>query len=86
LGALIKEYRLKAGMTQMDLAVKLNYDIPQFISLMENGHSKIPLNILGELIGILKIPEKKAFDFLIETYTAEAKQEILKGKLKVKAG
>lgn len=82
LGLLLKEYRVKAGMTQTDLALKLNYEIPQFISLMENGHSKIPLNVLGELIQILKIPEKKAIDILVETYKKEALSQIQKTKKK----
>jgi transcriptional regulator with XRE-family HTH domain len=83
LGALIKEYRLKAGMTQLELATKLNYSIPQFISLMENGHSKIPLNVLGKIIPILSIPEKKALDLLVEIYKAEAKSTISESKKKV---
>lgn len=82
LGALIKEYRLKAGMTQLELATKLNYSIPQFISLMENGHSKIPLNVLGKIIPILSIPEKKAIDLLVEIYRAEAKSTISDNKKK----
>lgn len=82
LGALIKEYRLKAGMTQLELANKLNYSIPQFISLMENGHSKIPLNVLGKIIPILNIPEKKALDLLVEIYKAEAKSTLSEGKKK----
>ena len=82
LGSLIKEYRLKASMTQLDLATKLNYSIPQFISLMENGHSKIPLNVLGKIIPILNIPEKKALDLLVEIYKTEAKLTISEVKKK----
>ena len=82
LGSLIKEYRVKADLTQVELAHKLNYDIPQFISLMENGHSKIPLNILGQLISILQIPEKKALDLLVDIYRVEAKEGISKGRKK----
>jgi transcriptional regulator with XRE-family HTH domain len=80
LGALVKEYRLKAGLTQIELANKLNYSIPQFISLMENGHSKIPLNVLGQVIAILGIPEKKALDLLVDIYAKEAKIQITAGK------
>lgn len=80
LGALIRDYRLKAGLTQIELATKLNYSIPQFISLMENGHSKIPLNILGQIISVLNIPEKKALDLLVSSYIKEAKLQISIGK------
>lgn len=79
---MIKDFRVKANLTQKELAEKLGYSIPQFISLMENGHSKIPLNILGELISYLKIPEKMALDLLLETYRKEAREQIIVGKKK----
>ncbi len=82
LGQVIKEFRVKADLTQKDLAEKLGYSIPQFISLMENGHSKIPLNILGELISFLKIPEKMVLDILLETYKKEAREQISTGRKK----
>lgn len=82
LGQLIKEYRLRSGFTQAELATKLGYSIPQFISLMENGHSKIPLEVMGELISILSIPEKKVFEILVASYKKEAKQQIDLGKIK----
>ncbi len=74
--------RMKAGLTQKELAIKLGYDIPQFISLMENGHSKIPLNILGELINFLRIPEKMVIDLLVENYKKDAKLQISTGRKK----
>ncbi len=80
LGSLIKEYRLKMGLTQLELATKLDYSIPQFVSLMENGHSKIPLNVLGKIISILSIPEKKALDLLVDIYKIEAKATISEGR------
>lgn len=82
MGQLIKDCRVKAKMTQKDLATELGYHIPQFISLMENGHSKIPLNVLGELISILRIPEKKVLDLLSEIYKKEAREQIQSGKKK----
>lgn len=82
LGLMIKEHRLKHGLTQAELAEKLGYSIPQFISLMENGHSKIPLDVLGELISILSIPETKVFEILVSSYKREAKEQIALGKTK----
>lgn len=81
-GQIIKEYRQKTGMTQMDLAQKLGYDIPQFISLMENGHSKVPLNVLGQIISYLSIPERVIMESLLDAYEKEAKQQIHSGKKK----
>ena len=43
LGALAREYRIKANMTQLELANKLGYESMQFVSLFERGISKIPL-------------------------------------------
>lgn len=82
LGSIIKEYRNKANYTQKDLADRLGYEIPQFISLMENGHSKIPLNVLGEIIAILNIPEKKVLEILLDNYEKEARVLISNGRKK----
>ncbi len=82
LGQLIKDHRRKANLTQKDLAEKLGYDIPQFLSLMENGHAKIPLNILGKIIDLLNIPEKKVVDILISAYRKEAIELIASGRKK----
>lgn len=71
LGLLIKQYRLKAGLSQRGFALMLGYELPQFVSLFENGHSKIPLNKLGEAIRILNIPEKKVMEILINDYKSE---------------
>lgn len=82
LGQLIKDYRQKANLTQKELAEKLGYDIPQFLSLMENGHSKIPLNILGKIIDLLGIPEKKVLNALTAAYREEVMEQISSGRKK----
>lgn len=66
LGILVREYRQEKGLTQLDLARRLGFDSPQFISLFERGLSKIPLNVLGKLITILGIPEKKDYEVITE--------------------
>ncbi len=75
-GQLIKAYREKQGITQKALSDYLGYDNPQFISLIENGHSKVPLNALGKVIAALNIPEKKIIDSLLNTYEQEIRSEI----------
>lgn len=80
LGKLIREYRAKANLTQLDLATRLGYESTQFVSLFERGLSKIPLNVLGQLIVILGIPEKKITDTLMKSYEMNLKSEILHGK------
>ncbi len=80
LGSLIRNYRQDKEMTQLDLAKKLGYDSTQFISLFERGVSKVPHNILGQLIVILGIPEKMVLQILIKDYEVSLKSEISLGK------
>lgn len=76
IGALIKSYREKSNMTQKTLSELLGYENPQFVSLIENGHSKVPLNVVGRIIDILKIPEKKVVDILVSAYQKAIMNEI----------
>lgn len=80
LGALIRDYRTKKNLTQLHLAQKLGYDSTQFVSLFERGLSKVPHNVLGQLIIILGIPEKRVLDTLMKAYEVNLKSEILSGK------
>ena len=42
IGEIIRNYRIKADLTQQELAKHLGYKIPQFISLIENNSSSKP--------------------------------------------
>lgn len=83
LGVLVREYRLRANMTQLDLATKLGYESVQFVSLFERGLSKIPVKVLGKLIIILGIPEKKVTKTLIDVFTTDLNEQISEGKKSV---
>lgn len=76
LGQYIKHKREENGLTQLALAKKLGFEIPQFVSLMENGHSKIPLNVLKKLIPILGLDKKKVVKILVTYYTDYITKEI----------
>lgn len=80
LGKLVKEYRLKKGYTQLELSERLGYDTPQFVSIMERGLAKIPLNVIGQLIALLGIPEKKVTALLLDAYKKNMVKEIMSGK------
>jgi len=82
LGKLIREYRLKIDMSQKELANKLGYSQPVFVSLLENGGSRVPLQTLGELIVLLSIPEKKVTKILLDSYALRVRAEIVQGKKK----
>lgn len=70
-GKLIKKYREKKGMTQLELAKKLGYGIPQFISLMENEHSKVPKEKCEEIIEALEIPARTFYQAMLREEQVE---------------
>lgn len=67
-------------MTQMELATKLGYDSPQFVSLFERGFSKVPAETLGLLITLLELPEDKIFNLLITEHAEDLKRNLKAGK------
>lgn len=80
IGSIVRKYREKSGLTQQELALKLGYDYPQFVSLFERGVSKVPVHTLGYLVSILGIPEKALTAILLSDYEAEVRAELAKGK------
>ncbi len=83
LGQIVREYREKAGMTQLQLSQKLGYQTTQFVSLFERGLSKIPAQTIGKLVILLGIPEKKITKSLVDGYAAELVSQINQGKKSV---
>ena len=84
LGQMIRDYRIKGNFTQADLAKKLGYGSTQFVSLFERGLSKIPLNVLGQLIILLNIPEKRVVKMLLDRYKKEVRNLIEAGKTRAR--
>lgn len=80
LGEIIQQHRKQKGLTQMELATKLGYDTPQFISNLERGLAKIPMNTIGQLIVLLDISEKKIVQMHLDAYQSILKSEIQQGK------
>lgn len=67
-GKLIKTYREKANKTQLQLCRELGYEIPQFISLIENGHSQVPLEIALIACEVLNIPKAQMISAFKQDY------------------
>lgn len=83
LGEVIREHRIKKGLTQQQLAEQLGYDNPQFISLIERNASKCPLKVIGKLTVILDIPEHKLLKEIRRSYEETILEEINEGRQQV---
>lgn len=82
LGTLVRAYRLKANLTQLQLSKILGYETAQFVSLFERGESKIPMETAGQLVSILGIPEAKVKKMLLADFEREIAEKIKAGKAK----
>lgn len=80
IGQMIKESRLKMGLSQLELAFKLGYDSPQQISLFERGLAKVPYATLGQLCGLIDLPERKIMQLLVTDFTEELKAQFKSAK------
>lgn len=81
IGERIRKAREKSGMTQFQLARKLGFGSSQFVSLFERGLSKVPNDVLGKLVVILGLPEKKLIKQIVAEYNENLVDEIHRGKL-----
>lgn len=79
-GNIVREYRIKKGYTQLDLALQIGYSNAQFISLIERNLAKVPLNVLGQLTVILGIPEDLILTDLLTSFKLEITSEIKNGQ------
>lgn len=63
-GSFVKAMRLRAELTQDELARRLSYSSAQFVSNWERGVSLPPLDILAKLCVICKTPPDDLVDVL----------------------
>lgn len=80
IGQTVRNYREKKNMTQLDLAKILGYETSQFVSLFERGLSKVPMEVLGQLVVILGIPEKNFKSLLLKDFELDLSAKINTGK------
>jgi len=64
-GQVIKRNRIKAGVTQADLATKLGYKSPQFVSNWERGEAMPPLETLPKIAALTKSATKEVKEILV---------------------
>ncbi len=79
LGAYLKEKRIESGLTQSEVANKLGYSTPQFISNFERGLCSPPLKNLKVLVRLYKINPSELMDLIMSE-----QEHILQKALNVK--
>lgn len=62
----LKSKRIEAGITQRDVAAKLGYTTPQFISNWERGLSSPPIPILRKISEMYGVSEDDLFQVVLK--------------------
>ena len=65
LAAFLKEKRTNVGLTQSQVAEKLGYSSPQFISNWERGLANPPVFVLRDLTKMYKVSADEMFKLLL---------------------
>ncbi|MEZ0393063.1 MAG: helix-turn-helix domain-containing protein [Pseudobdellovibrionaceae bacterium] len=74
MGNFLREKREAKGLTQAQVALKLGYGSPQFISNIERGVSKVPLKSLRLFIDLYEIACEEIIDLLLEERREQLKK------------
>lgn len=78
LSKLLQQKRLSANLSQKDVAEKLGYNTPQFISNWERGLSQPPINILKKLADLYKMSADELFESVLHDTIEEIKIDFTK--------
>lgn len=76
LGKHLKEIRAKANLSQGEVAKRLGYSSPQFISNIERGISVAPLNLLAKMTKLYKSDPK-----ILAKIILKSQEQLLLSKL-----
>ncbi len=71
LGHFLREKREQKGLTQAQVANKLGYGSPQFISNIERGISRVPVKSLKYFISVYDLRPEDVIDILLEEKRAQ---------------
>ena len=71
LGEFLKSKRENASLSQGDIAKKLKYTSPQFISNWERGVSSPPIKVLRILSDLYKISSDELFNLILQHSVAQ---------------
>jgi len=75
LAGFLKEKRVAAGLTQSEVARKLGYSSPQFVSNWERGLANPPVFVLRDLTKMYKVSADSMFDLLVDDVKNELHRE-----------
>lgn len=81
LGEFLQSKRIKAGLSQGDVATKLGYSSPQFISNFERGLCAPPLNKLKLLVQLYDLNGEEVLKLMLKEHEKHLRKSLgLKGK------
>jgi transcriptional regulator with XRE-family HTH domain len=80
LAGFLKEKRISAGLTQSEVAQKMGYSSPQFVSNWERGLANPPVFVLRDLTKMYKVSADSMFDILVEDVKSELHREFYSSK------
>ena len=80
LGKFLKTQRVKAGPTQGEVAQKLGYSSPQFISNIERGLSVIPLKTLAVLVSEYGINQELVIKTIMDSQRQILRKHLSKAR------
>lgn len=81
LGDFLQSKRTKAGLSQGDVAAKLGYSSPQFISNFERGLCAPPLNKLKMLVQLYDLNGEEVLKLMLKEHERHLRKALsLKGK------
>lgn len=76
IGQFLKEKREAKGMTQAQVAEKLGYGSPQFISNIERGISRVPIKSLKSFMEVYELNAEQVIDLLLEEKREQLRRQL----------
>lgn len=75
LSVFLKDKRVEAGLTQSEVARRLGYSSPQFVSNWERGLANPPVFILRDLTKMYKVSADQMFEMLVDEVRGQLEKE-----------
>ncbi len=79
LGDFLRSKREKVGLTQKQVADRLGYSTPQFVSAWERAEREPPMSVIWSLANIYNISAEKIFDVMV-TYRRQMVEQALRAE------